>query len=184
MADTTIRVFLGIASSSDVLGAEDISSTDYRQYDMSTLPVSYAKVADITDFPELIGETENIESTTMSDTQRTYEVGLQGTSQDSFTAQFSRAKYEELQELIEKNGRNAKYRFCLLISDSQSVFDWVGSINVGLGGGAVNEIISMPINISFSTPVRLRSTKATKYYGEYSDADGKITISTSPRASA
>ena len=179
MADTTIRVFLGIASESDVLGATDISASDYRQYDMATLPTSFAKVADITDFPELIGETENIESTTMSDTQRTYEVGLQGTSSDSFTAQFSRAKYEELQQLIDKNGRNAKYRFCLLISDSNSVFDWVGSINVGLGGGSVNEIISMPINISFATPVKLRSSSTTKYYGVYDDASTKITVSTS-----
>ena len=173
MADTTIRVFLGIASASDLAGATVVSG-DYRKYQVDTLPTAYVKVADITDFPEMISDSEDIESTTMSDTQRTYEQGLQGTPTDSFSAQFSREKYEALQDLIDRNGRNAKYRFCLLISDSKSVFDWVGSINVGLGGGAINEIVSMPINITFATPVRLRKG----YDGTYSDADGKITVAT------
>jgi hypothetical protein len=170
MADTTIRVFLGIATESDLAGATVVDG-DYRNYKISELPTSFVKVADITDFPELIGDTEDIESTTMSDTQRTYESGLQGTPTDSFTAQFDRVQYEAIQDLVNK-GRNRKYRFCLLISDSQSVFDWVGSINVGLGGGGINEIISMPINITFATSVRLRKG----YNGTYSDEDGKITI--------
>lgn len=173
MADTTIRVFLGIASASDLAGATVVDG-DYRQYSVSNLPTSYVKVADITDFPDLIGETENIESTTMSDRQRTYEQGLQDTPTDSFSAQFNRTVYESLQDLIDKNGRNAKYRFCLLISDSKSVFDWVGSINIGLGGGAINEIISMPLSISFATCVKLRKG----YNGTYDDATGKITVAT------
>lgn len=171
MADTTIRVFLGIASSGGISDATKVQG-DYRNYVISELPTSFVKVADITDFPELIGDTEDIESTTMSDTQRTYESGLQGAPTDSFTAQFDRSKFEAIQDLITDNGRNTKYRFCLLISDSKSVFDWVGSINVGLGGGAINEIVSMPINITFATPVRLRKG----YDGTYSDTDGKITV--------
>ena len=172
MADTTIRVFLGIASESDIAGATVVTG-DYRNYAPASLPTNYTKVADITDFPELIGDSEDIESTTMSDTQRTYEAGLQGTPTDSFTAQFSREKFEAIQDLISSKGRNAKYRFCLLISDSKSVFDWVGSINVGLGGGSINEIITMPIPISFATHVKLRKG----YDGVYTDTNGKITIS-------
>ena len=172
MADTTIRVFLGIASSDSLANATPVTG-DYKGTPFAELPTSYVKVADITDFPELIGEVEEIESTTMSDTQRTYEAGLQSTPTDSFTAQFSRDIYEKLQDLIDTNGRNAKYRFCLLISDSKSVFDWVGSFNVGLGGGEVNSIISMPIQVTFATGVKLRKG----YNGEYDDASSKITVS-------
>lgn len=171
MADTTIRVFLGIATASDLAGATVVTG-DYKSTPVASLPTSYIKVADITDFPELIGDMEEIESTTMSDTQRTYEAGLQTTPTEGFTAQFSREKYEALQDLIETNGRNAKYRFCLLFSDSQSVFDWVGSINVGVGAGSINEIVSMPIQSTFATGVKLRKG----YNGTYSDETTKIEI--------
>ncbi len=172
MADTTIRVFLGIASESDLKGATVVTG-DYKSIAISSLPTSYVKVADITNFPDMIGDVEEIESTTMSDTQRTYEAGLQATPTDSFTAQFSREVYENLQDLIDTNGRNAKYRFCLLISDSKSVFDWVGSFNVGLGGGEINSILSMPIQVTFATGVKLRKG----YNGSYDDASSKITVS-------
>lgn len=164
MADTTIRVFLGIAvdsSSANSLSSATEVTGDYRTYDVKT-KTNFLKVADITDFPEMIGDSEDIESTTMSDIQRTYEQGIQGTPTDSFTAQYSKEKYLEIQELVSK-GRSRKYHFCLLISDSQSLFDWVGSINVGLGGGSINEIITMPLNISFATPVKLRKTTKAEY---------------------
>lgn len=178
MADTTIRVFLGIATESDILGATVVEG-DYRQsLAPANLPTSYVKVADLTGFPELIGDAEDIDSTTMSDTHRTSEAGIQSSSSDPFMSQFERSKFEAIQELVEKNGRNAKYRFCLLISSSKSVFDWVGSINVGLGAGEINDIISMPIPISRSTPVKIRKG----YDGVFDDTTSKITVSA--RASA
>jgi hypothetical protein len=173
MADTTLRVFLGIASSDGSIENATVVSGDYKNIQTAQLPTSYAKVADITNFPELIGDSDDIESTTMSDTQRTYENGLQNAPTDSFTAQYSREKFEAIQDLIDANGRNAKYHFCLLFSDSSSVFDWRGSINVGIGAGSINEIITMPLPISFASAVKLRKG----YDGEYKADEDKIIVS-------
>lgn len=172
MADTTLRVFLGIASEGTIADVEPVEG-DYKNFPTAQLPTSYVKVADITNFPELIGDSDDIDSTTMSDTQRTYENGLQNAPTDSFTAQYSREKFEAIQDLIEANGRNAKYHFCLLFSDSRSVFDWRGSINVGIGAGSINEIITMPLPISFASAVRLRKG----YNGEYRESIDKIIVS-------
>ena len=162
MADTSIGVYLGIG----VSATGDIDKNATKVSSSSEKPTIYQKLADITDFPDLIGDTEDIESTTMSDKQRTYEKGLQGAPTDSFTAQFDKDTYAILQTLSESGN---KYYFCLLLEGSGSLFTWQGEVSVGLGGAGVGEIISMPIKTTFSTQVKLEAESYT-----YTDTSKEI----------
>lgn len=155
---TTIRCFLGIAVS-DV----DSSITTVPEANKNAFTsTSYKKFVDITDFPALIGEAERIDTTSMSETQRTYEQGLTDSPSEAFTAKYSKSAFKEIQRLNDTNGLDALYGFCLFMENAEdSVFTWVGSLTPGLNGAGVAEAVTMPINIAFATKPKLEDATAT-----------------------
>ena len=61
--------------------------------------LTWAKLVDIKDFPDLGGAPEQIETTTLSDFGRTYIPGIENTEQKTLTCNYTAADYATLDAL-------------------------------------------------------------------------------------
>lgn len=105
------------------------------------------KVIDIKDFPDMIGDPEMLETTTLSDAQVTNIPGIKSGDMLSFTYNFTKEDFTKVESDAGK-----KLHYALTFSDG-SKFVWEGQHTSGLPGKSVNEVIDATINIASSTPV-------------------------------
>jgi hypothetical protein len=106
-----------------------------------------AKVVDIKDFPDLIGDPEMLETTTLSDAQVTNIPGIKGSDMLTFTCNYTSADFKAVNDDAE-----TPLFYALEFSDG-SKFTWQGQHTCGLPGKGVNEVVEFTINIAASTPV-------------------------------
>ena len=106
-----------------------------------------AKVVDIKDFPDLIGEPELLETTTLSDQQVTNIPGIRGSDLLTFTCNYTKADFTAV-----KQEEGKKLFYALEFSDG-SKFTWQGQHTCGLPGTGVNEVVEFTVNIAVSSPV-------------------------------
>lgn len=106
-----------------------------------------AKVVDIKDFPDLIGEPEMLETTTLSDAQVTNIMGIKGSDMLTFTCNYTSADYKSVDDDAE-----TPLFYELAFSDG-SKFTWQGQHTCGMPGKGVNEVVEFTINIAASTAV-------------------------------
>lgn len=106
-----------------------------------------AKVVDIKDFPDLIGEPNTIEVTTLSDPQQVNILGVASAELLTFTCNFSSGDFAKV-----KDDENTPLFYVLEFSDG-SKFTWQGQHTCGLPGKGVDEVIEFTINIAASTAV-------------------------------
>ena len=106
-----------------------------------------AKVIDIKDFPDLIGEPNLLETTTLSDSQQTFINGIRTADLMSFTFNYTK---EDFQKCKTDEGKALFYE--LAFSDG-STFSWQGQHTVGLPGKGVDEVLEATLNIAPSSPV-------------------------------
>lgn len=106
-----------------------------------------AKVVDIKDFPDLIGEPEMLETTTLSDAAVTQIPGIKSSDMLTFTCNYTKADFTA----VEGDANKALF-YALEFSDG-SKFTWQGQHSCGLPGKGVNEVVEFTINIAASTPV-------------------------------
>jgi len=106
-----------------------------------------AKVVDIKDFPDLIGDPEMLETTTLSDAQVTNIMGIKGSDMLTFTCNYTSADYASVNTDAEK-----PLYYVLEFSDG-SKFSWQGQHTCGLPGKGVNEVVEFTINIAASSAV-------------------------------
>ena len=66
---------------------------------------TWSKLIDIKEFPDLGGEPEMLETTTLSDNMQTYIAGIQSLDGLSFTANYTLADFQTLKALEGKNRR-------------------------------------------------------------------------------
>ena len=111
-----------------------------------------AKVVDIKDFPDMIGDPEMLETTTLSDAQVTNIPGIKSSDVLTFTCNYSKADFSAVNDDAEK-----PLFYELSFSDG-SKFTWQGQHTCGLPGKGVNEIIEYTINIAAATPVVFTTT--------------------------
>jgi hypothetical protein len=111
-----------------------------------------AKVVDIKDFPDLIGDPEMLETTTLSDAQVTNIPGIKGSDMLTFTCNYTKADFTAVNADAEK-----PLHYALEFSDG-SKFTWQGQHTCGLPGKGVNEVVEFTINIAASTPVEFDAT--------------------------
>lgn len=125
---------------------------------------SYSKLIDIKEFPDLGGEPEMLETTTLSDKMQTYIAGIQSLDALSFTANYTLADYKTLQEL---SGKTESYAVwfggtesdgTLTPTGSDGKFKFDGQLTCYPTGGGVNEVVNLNISIAPSTPIELDST--------------------------
>ena len=150
MAITTVGVYLGYATPQTSANLNEPADT-------------YTKLCDITDFPDMEGELERTETTTLSEKiARTYKKTLRNSSDLVFTANYNKAEYLAIQKLQDTDD----IQFCLLLEQDNSLFYWAGDVAVGLTGGGLGETVRMNVTCVASKPVRLAATggQATNYY--------------------
>ncbi len=110
-----------------------------------------AKVVDIKDFPDLMGEPNMLETTTLSDAAQTYIPGIKAMDTMSFTYNYTKADFDKVKA---DEGKPLFYE--LEFSDG-SAFVWQGSHTATLAGKGVDEVIEGGIAIAPSTSVEPKS---------------------------
>lgn len=120
---------------------------------------TWAKLVDIKEFPDLGGEPEMLETTTLSDNMQTYIAGIQSLDGLSFTANYDKANFQTLKAL---EGKEEEYAVWfggtgdagnITPDGSNGKFSFKGQLSVFPVGGGVNEVIDMNITIAPSTPI-------------------------------
>lgn len=133
----------------------------YKTYLMyrTTTTATYAKVVDITSFPDLIGTPERIDITTLSDAQRVYIPGIQDREDMTFNCNYTVANFTAVHAL-----EGHTYEYALWFGATGDVgsetpdgsygkFEWTGDVRAGVTGGGVNEAVGMTVTCTPSTPV-------------------------------
>lgn len=106
-----------------------------------------AKVVDIKDIPDLGGEPEMLETTTLSDAAQTYILGIISVSALSFTANYTSADYKSVLD-----DANKEMNYVLEFPDGAK-FNWQGQHTVFVNGGGINEVVGMTITVAPSNVV-------------------------------
>lgn len=114
---------------------------------MGESATALAKVVDIKDFPDLIGEPNMLETTTLSDKAVTNIPGIRSSDMLTFTCNYTKDEFTAVNEKA-----NTALYYALEFSDG-SKFTWQGQHTCGVPGKGVDEVIEFTINIAASTPV-------------------------------
>ena len=130
--------------------ANEIST--YKTYLMysTTSTGSYVKLVDIVDFPDLGGEPETIDVTTLSDPNRRYILGIQDTGVMNFTANYTHVDYAKVKAL-----KDVIYYYAVYFgatggtpTGTNGIFKFSGYADVFVQGKGVNEAQQMTISIA------------------------------------
>jgi len=133
----------------------------YQTYLMyrTTTTGDFAKLIDITSFPDLIPPKDRIDITSLSDYMRTYINGIGDTAEMSFDANYTPENYTSVHSLEDHQYEYAVW-FGASGSEGSEVpdghmgkFDWTGDISAGISGGGVNEAVKMTIKCTPSTVI-------------------------------
>lgn len=125
---------------------------------------AFEKLVDIKEFPDLGGEPEMLETTTLSDNMQTYISGIQSMEGLTFTANYDLEAYKTLKELEGKTNTYAVWFGATgdgaeaTPDGSNGKFKFDGQLSVYPVGGGVNEVVDMTITIAPSTPITLDET--------------------------
>lgn len=105
------------------------------------------KKVDIKDFPDLIGDPNLLETTTLSDAAQTYIPGIKSMDLMTFTTNFTKTDFQTC-----KADEGKTLFYSLEFSDGAK-FTWQGQHTMGVPGKGVDEVIEATINIVPSTSV-------------------------------
>lgn len=135
----------------------------YKVYLMykATAAADWTKLIDIKEFPDLGGEPELLETTTLSDAAQTFIPGIQQLDSMTFTANYTKADYTTVKAL-----EGTDYDFAVWFGattsgstvtpdGSDGKFSFKGQLSVYANGGGVNEVVNMTITIAPSTVITL-----------------------------
>jgi hypothetical protein len=141
-----------------------ITYKSFLMYDSSTSGAAvWSKVVDIKDYPDLGGAPDMVETTTLSDKQRTNIMGLQASDSMSFTANYTKEEYQAIKAL---EGAEKKFAVWFGATENAGVltptgtdgkFAFPGTLSVYLTGKGVNDVREMVITIAASAPVAYQS---------------------------
>lgn len=133
----------------------------YKTYLMhkATSNGTFTKLLDIVSFPDLGGEPETIDTTTLSDPMRTFILGIQATEKMTFECNYSHEDYAKVVALREQELDFAVW-FGAATSGSvdtpdgnKGKFSFKGYIDVYVSGGGVNEAVKMQVVIAPSSRI-------------------------------
>lgn len=113
---------------------------------------SVEKVIDIKEFPDLIGEPNMLETTTLSDGAQTYIPGIKAMDSMAFLFNYTKEDFAKV-----KADEGKKLHYELSFSDG-SKFTWQGSHTATLPGKGVDEVVEAGITIAPSTEIEFSET--------------------------
>lgn len=120
---------------------------------------SYTKLLDIKEFPDLGGEPELLETTTLSDKMQTFIMGIQTADGLAFPANYDKAKFKELKDM-----EGSQHEFAVWFGGTEAdgvvtpdgsngKFSFNGELFAKVNGGGVNEVVGMTVTVAPSTPI-------------------------------
>lgn len=121
---------------------------------------AYSKLVDIKKFPDLGGDPEMLETTTLSDKMQTYIAGIQSMDGLNFVTNYDLTSFKKLKAL---EGKTEKYAVwfggtesdgTLTPTGSDGKFSFDGQLSAYPTGGGVNEVVDTNITIAPSTPIQ------------------------------
>lgn len=120
---------------------------------------NYEKLVDIKNFPDLGGEPDKIETTTLSDGARTYIPGIEDTDNLSFDANYTKTDFTTLKALkgteqdlaIWFGGTESEGTVTPTGSDGK--FEFKGYVDCYVKGGDVNSAVEMSVVVTPSTAI-------------------------------
>ena len=110
-----------------------------------------SKNVDIKDYPDMIGDPNLIDTTTLSDSQQTNILGIKTSSVLPFTVNL---ETENLSTLKASEGSPLYFKLKL---GTIANLTWQGSYALGVPGKGVDNAIELKINVVNSTPVVLNA---------------------------
>lgn len=148
------------------MAAEQKGISTYQTYLMyrTSTAASWAKVIDITSFPDLIPPKDRIDISTLSDYMRTYIPGIGDTAEFQFGANYTPENYAAIVALENQQNEYAVWFGASGTAGNEipdghnGKFSWTGEISAGVSGGGVNEAVGMTINVTPATVVSFSST--------------------------
>lgn len=109
---------------------------------------AYAKLVDITSYPDLGSAPSKLDTTDLSATKfKTSILGLQEVPDLTFEANYDKTAYNTI------NGLSGEQFFQLVFGTTDGTFTWKGQVAVYANGGGVDEVRKMTIVLSASTPI-------------------------------
>lgn len=121
---------------------------------------SYTKLVDIKDYPDLGGEPEVIETTTLSDKQQTNILGVESMDVLPFTANYDKETMAKLDALENGEWDLAVWFTTKGLSQTpkaddadEGSFEFKGQVRAYPLGKGVNEVREIQISISNTTPI-------------------------------
>ena len=118
--------------------------------------LTWSKLVEIKDFPDLIGQPEALEKTTTSDAQRTYIEGILGNDQKTFTCNYNATDYATIAALegVEQNLSvwfgATKSGTTYTPDGSNGKFTGKGFVRAGIPGKGINEVVDMTVTVTLT----------------------------------
>ena len=136
----------------------------YLMYKSTSSETNYSKLIDIKNFPDLGGEPERIDVTTLSDGVRKYIPGIQDLSSFSFNCNYIPSDYQKINGMA-----GNEYNFSIWIGGATTngvttpngengKWDFKGQITVFKAGGDVNAAQDMTVVLFPSTDFEYKTT--------------------------
>lgn len=110
-----------------------------------------SEVPGLLDFPDMLGESDKIDVTTMKDTQRKYKPGLSDPGDMAFTFGYEGMKTGTNWATL-KGAKDADKTFILLFPDG-SGFTWTGRVSLSMPGKGVAEALTFTAKITPSSDI-------------------------------
>lgn len=128
---------------------------------MNKASTTYSKLVDIKSYPNFSGDREALETTTLSNTGRTYIPGIAQASDGTLTfpANYSKTDYESIKAL-EGTEKDLAIWFGGTVSGStvtptgsEGKYEFKGFVTVGITGKGVNEVREMEVRVFPTTEI-------------------------------
>lgn len=130
----------------------------YLMHGTGTGSTTMSKLIDIVSFPNLGGDPETIDVTTLSDKMRVFILGIQSSEMMSFETNYDLTKYNELKAL---EGEEEQFAVWFggdetgTPDGSKGKFGFKGQLAVHVNGGGVNEAVKMTVSIAPTTIIEV-----------------------------
>lgn len=129
-----------------------ISSYQVELHNSATNEGSFVKFADIKDFPDLFGEPNTLETTTLSDSMQTFIPGIKQVEALAFTLNWDKTIASKIK------GMEGKESFWKVIFSDGAEFSFAGQPALGVTGKGVDEVLEMTLTIVPSSVIEMTVT--------------------------
>ena len=126
-----------------------ISSYKVELHNSATGGDTFTKFADIKDFPDLFGEPNTLETTTLSDDMQTFIAGIKQMDALAFTMNWDKTIAQTIKSM---EGKTSHWK--VIFSDGTE-FAFQGQPSLGVTGKGVDEVLEMTLTIVPSTTVTM-----------------------------